>query len=488
MQNFRRGLSLIVAVVALCLSMQIKTAQAINIGMVNFASTANGGTAVSNPNGSNPQGAIDGIIGDGPSVNTAAWGSNRIGAVWTGTLSPSAPGSTITEIRFYDRSCCTSYAPYTVELLNASNTPIFTDSTTLTAQRPATFTVPNVAGAVKLRVSYTGGAPGDAYVGEIEAIGYNGYVAGANAIGSEVLPSTITGTTTPGNLANAQVVQLTETETTGSVRADFAEFRVFNTSATNVALQSNGGTAYERVDSPPAGFGTQPAMVAATGPNYAGQINDNNIGTFSDSVGYIGDFFAIGLASTNTLSSVQIENRGGCCNGQGNMELQVYSDAARTNLIYDAPVFVSRTPNAITNLQFNLGGTAVSSLENGRTYTMDINAATNLSDLLSVRPLQSTQTQLNIDGNLVVNNLAGTITAGQTFNLFDADIFSGTFDSITLPTLAFGMEWNLTQLYVNGTITAQFVPAPEPSTLLLGAFGVALLAGRARRRRAQGKA
>jgi hypothetical protein len=154
-------------------------------------------------------------------------------------------------------------------------------------------------------------------------------------------------------------------------------------------------------------------------------------------------------------------------------------------MIYDAPVSISRTNNAITNLQFILGGVAVSSLESGRTYFMDIDATSNMSDLLSIRPVQSSATELHVAGNLVVNLLTGTITGGQSFHLFDADLFSGAFDSIVLPTLPSNVTWDISQLLVNGTLTTEFVPAPEPSTLLLGTLGIALIASGQRRRRAQ---
>ena len=67
-------------------------------------------------------------------------------------------------------------------------------------------------------------------------------------------------------------------------------------------------------------------------------------------------------------------------------------------------------------------------------------------------------------GTLVVTNFSGTITNGQTFQLFVAtngNYSMGTFASVTLPT-APGLIWT-TNLAVNGTIAAVVVPAIPPT-------------------------
>ncbi len=66
-------------------------------------------------------------------------------------------------------------------------------------------------------------------------------------------------------------------------------------------------------------------------------------------------------------------------------------------------------------------------------------------------------------------------SVGQSFDLLDwNDPFTGTFSSISLPTLASGLEWNTSALYTTGTISVQAVP--EPATLVtLGLGALAML-------------
>ncbi|HTR43030.1 MAG TPA: hypothetical protein VMH87_15555, partial [Pseudomonadales bacterium] len=62
-------------------------------------------------------------------------------------------------------------------------------------------------------------------------------------------------------------------------------------------------------------------------------------------------------------------------------------------------------------------------------------------------------------GNLVVTNIGGAFQGSQTFTLFNATAYVGTFSSITLPTLPSGDSWDTSKLYVNGTIS---LVAPQP--------------------------
>ncbi len=57
-------------------------------------------------------------------------------------------------------------------------------------------------------------------------------------------------------------------------------------------------------------------------------------------------------------------------------------------------------------------------------------------------------------GTLTVSNSGSSaLAAGNSFTLFTAGTFSGSFSSINLPTLAAGLAWNTNNLTVNGTIS-----------------------------------
>ena len=98
------------------------------------------------------------------------------------------------------------------------------------------------------------------------------------------------------------------------------------------------------------------------------------------------------------------------------------------------------------------------------THTFDIDADTVEADLLNVGA-----GQIQFGGTLTVNLAAGTLASGQTFNLFDASTFSGSFSTLNLPTLFGALEWNLDDLTVNGSIrVAGGVVDQYTGTLFLG--------------------
>ena len=60
---------------------------------------------------------------------------------------------------------------------------------------------------------------------------------------------------------------------------------------------------------------------------------------------------------------------------------------------------------------------------------------------------------LALDGTLAGSLINGFApSGGQSFNLFDWTIVSGTFAYISLPTLAGGLAWNTSQLYTTGVL------------------------------------
>ena len=55
-------------------------------------------------------------------------------------------------------------------------------------------------------------------------------------------------------------------------------------------------------------------------------------------------------------------------------------------------------------------------------------------------------------GTLTVTNLSGTFTAGQSFPLFSADAYSGSFSAINFPALDSGLAWSTNNLAGSGTL------------------------------------
>lgn len=74
---------------------------------------------------------------------------------------------------------------------------------------------------------------------------------------------------------------------------------------------------------------------------------------------------------------------------------------------------------------------------------------------------------------------------GTSFDLFDFGSASGTFATVSLPTLGTGLGWDTTGLYTTGTIVVSASPIPEPGAWAAW-VGMAVLAWAGYRRRREG--
>jgi len=72
---------------------------------------------------------------------------------------------------------------------------------------------------------------------------------------------------------------------------------------------------------------------------------------------------------------------------------------------------------------------------------------------------------LTYGGTLTVTSLGNALAAGDTFTLFSANSYAGSFAATNLPALSSGLVWDLSELAVNGTISVSQVP-PTPPTIL----------------------
>ena len=85
-------------------------------------------------------------------------------------------------------------------------------------------------------------------------------------------------------------------------------------------------------------------------------------------------------------------------------------------------------------------------LDSGAAAFMEIDKATGTSDL--VQGL----TSVTYGGTLNVTNLAGTPALDDTFTLFSAASYAGSFAAFNLPSLPAALTWDTSQLAVNGSI------------------------------------
>lgn len=69
--------------------------------------------------------------------------------------------------------------------------------------------------------------------------------------------------------------------------------------------------------------------------------------------------------------------------------------------------------------------------------------------------------ELRLAGNLVVTNIAGDFSEGDSIKLFEAASCSGSFDRVTLPPLSPGLDWNIANL-TNGSLSVIRVAQTKP--------------------------
>jgi hypothetical protein len=97
---------------------------------------------------------------------------------------------------------------------------------------------------------------------------------------------------------------------------------------------------------------------------------------------------------------------------------------------------------------------------------MEISKAANTNDAIVGL------TTVNYGGALVINQLDATpFVGGESYKLFAAVVYGGSFSSITLPSLPAGLSWDTTQLGVNGTIRVSATPVAPTLSGIVSAGG-----------------
>ena len=79
---------------------------------------------------------------------------------------------------------------------------------------------------------------------------------------------------------------------------------------------------------------------------------------------------------------------------------------------------------------------------------MDLDAVLDTSDVLRA-------TNITFGGTLQLEILTGALSAGDSFKLFDATTYNGSFASITPATPSAGLTWDLSTLSIDGTLRVQ---------------------------------
>ena len=162
--------------------------------------------------------------------------------------------------------------------------------------------------------------------------------------------------------------------------------------------------------------------------------------------------------TTVSAGTFWVDNTSGSGTGTGAVAVNSGGTLGGTGIISGAV-----TVAAGATLGPGAGGIGTLTINNTLTLnglaTMDINKAAGTSDkVLGVTTLTYG------GGTLTVTNLGGTLAAGDTFTLFAASSYSGSFGAINLPTLGANLVWDTSHLATNGTIAVAVNGAPSVAT------------------------
>jgi fibronectin-binding autotransporter adhesin len=99
------------------------------------------------------------------------------------------------------------------------------------------------------------------------------------------------------------------------------------------------------------------------------------------------------------------------------------------------------------------------SLQSGATNFMELNKTAVAND--QIRAIAAAPTTITYAGTLALTNLAGTLAAGDSFKLFTATNYAGSFSAITPASPGPGLQWNTSALNTSGTILVAIQPIPK---------------------------
>jgi len=248
-----------------------------------------------------------------------------------------------------------------------------------------------------------------------------------------------------------------------------AEVQAFETgTGNNVALTSAGGSAWQTSE----GWGG--AAARAIDGNTDGNYNNGSVTHTGN--GDSSPAWQVTLANPSDLDAIHVWTRSDCCHARSNDFNLIILDDQNNELYNQQHTGVGSDPGS--NRWIPLGpftADLVATLnphDHGAGFTYAFDLGTDMLSVANPDPNIFT-TYLDLNGAaLEVGWAGGEIPAGlalgDTFDLLDADVIDGMYDSLVLPELPGFMTWNTDMFMTNGTLTV----APEPSTFALAAFGL----------------
>lgn len=114
----------------------------------------------------------------------------------------------------------------------------------------------------------------------------------------------------------------------------------------------------------------------------------------------------------------------------------------------------------------------VGTLSSTANITISGSAILEVNKTAATKDLLTTSGSITYGGTLTVTNLAGTLAAGDSFKVFNAASYLGSFSTVTAP--AVGLRWNTSALNTSGTLTAVAVPKPNLTSITTSGGNIVL--------------
>ncbi len=197
---------------------------------------------------------------------------------------------------------------------------------------------------------------------------------------------------------------------------------------------------------------------------FAGQLQADGVNSFTK-VG-TGNWTLTGANSYTggtvvNAGTLTVNNTGGSGTGSGAVTVNSGASLAGNGTIGGALTIGSGatlTPGAASIGTLTVNNNAT--LSAGSTTVIEINKTTLARDQLNAL------NTLTYGGTLVVTNLGGTLTNGDSFKIFNAGSYAGSFATSNLPPLAPDLLWNTATLNTSGTlgVVSTNFTGPQPLT------------------------
>jgi hypothetical protein len=122
-------------------------------------------------------------------------------------------------------------------------------------------------------------------------------------------------------------------------------------------------------------------------------------------------------------------------------------------------------------------GSSVGTLTVTNVVTLQGTTFVELNKSLNTNDMIAGAKSIIFGGTLALTNLSGSVAAGDSFKLFSATNYSGSFTNLSPAIPALNLGWNTNTLTADGTLRIVTAPTPQPQISSINLIGSNLVLG-----------